>query len=152
MEKVLRTIFFGFILLFAVIKDVFDILGNLAAAFGGNIISTIVDVICITMIVLLNLLQRGELRSFFDFSRKHIIKAMGWLLEIIPIGTDFLPITTAIVIYDYAAYSFKMKREEAENKEIEKKQKIEVEQEKENLKNIQKEQNKKENEKENIQN
>ncbi|MDD4123091.1 MAG: hypothetical protein PHO23_02625 [Candidatus Pacebacteria bacterium] len=74
------------------------------------------------------------------------------MLEIIPIGTDFLPITTAIVIYDYAVYSFKMKREEAENKEIEKKQKIEVEQEKENLKNIQKEQNKKENEKENIQN
>lgn len=150
MDKFWRSFWFGFILFFALLKDVMDIIGNLLIAVGGTVLSVIFDVICIIMIVLLTLLQRGELKNFLNFRRKNIIKLFGWLLELIPIGTDFLPLTAIVVTYDHLVYCGKIKREQIEQKNIGDQQKeIMLEQKSENLK---KEQNKKENETENIKN
>ena len=128
----MRNIWFVFIVLFAVIKDAMDIIGNLLAAVGGNVLSMFFDVICIVMIVLLTLIQRGELKSFFDFSRQRMVKAFGWILELIPIATDLFPFTLAIVVYDHIMYIGSEKQKEALMKKEEKaKEKAKREEEKE---------------------
>ena len=77
MNKVRVFIIFLFMISFALVKDLFDILGNLGAAFGGNVISTVVDLVCVSFIFVFFFLQRGTVKGFVALTRKGALKTFG---------------------------------------------------------------------------